>query len=129
MVDPLNDAIVPTDEKLVGIPRRVAAARWIADHDSPGAPRADGQFVNPGVLHLGSRIPHEMERENEPILVVDKVAVGVLELLHGLPAQLTAEIVELDGLALLVRALEADAILLHFPYPGTRHVDFAPMHV
>src|SRR5262249_13505107 len=117
MVGPLDDSAVFTNEELVNVTWGVATVGRIGDHNASSVSRTSRQFMHPRVFHLGGPVPHEMEGEQKPVLVIDEGGVNLLQLLRGLDIQFTAEIGELHGLALLVCALKADAIRLRLPHP------------
>src|SRR3954466_2574178 len=90
---------------------RIAAGR-ILHRDLPGGTLSQRQLLHAGILHRGAGVPDEMEREQEPVLIVEETGIDFVLHDRALACELGARVRDLDGVAALVLPLVGDLVCL-----------------
>jgi hypothetical protein len=70
--------VVRADEEFPSVARRVPALRGIRHHDSFGGSFPERQFLHACVFDFGIAVPDQVEREQQPILIVDERRIDLV---------------------------------------------------
>src|SRR5580704_2644699 len=125
MIDELHDSPIRSHVKIPSISRRVTASLRVVFHRHQRRRTwTYRQFLLGGLCHSGAGIPISMERENQPIIVVDESRLDFVFHVGWRAAELIPVVGDLYRLAVLIFSLVRDLPGLGFPSPGMRKIQF-----
>src|SRR6516162_9765577 len=105
------------DVELPSVTGRVAA-RCVFRHDLSRRSFPQRRFVHALIGHRRA-VPCEVQRQDQPVLIVDESRIDFLLYCIALALKLRALIRNLDWVALLILSFVSDRIGFWLPFPGS----------